>query len=486
MKFELLCAPHFRAITTLTALGRDLGMNTVLAGPPSPTINPSDLRQAFLDFRTNGQLNEAVAFAVSALQAIPNSPGLWMEYGRVLKMVGLLDHATFCFHHAATLVSEHPALPFMLGHCLLEKSEGERESRKEFFNDIDLWETLIDINYVVEMFNTGIDLIDRGFFEESIGCYKQLIKFHPEVIQAHYCMGCSLLTLGRFEEAAVSLRTWFELSAKGTNQTYWWGEDLTDKVLYIYADHGLGDFIQFIRFLPIVASRCKKLVLSASKNLWRIVGDIPNVELSTLPPPHYDYICSLYMLPHVFGIDLPTLPNKVPYLHVEPEMNAHWKARLPQDGFRIGIAWQGNPASLLDKGRSMPLAGYAPIARLPGVHLVSIQMNFGLDQLEHLPEGMTVTTLGPDFNAGPDNVVDTAAVMQNLDLIISSDTSVPHIAGALGCPVWTVLKAAPDWRYMLDRDDSPWYPTMRLFRQKTAGDWDEVMNRIALEVSKLL
>ena len=186
----------------------------------------------------------------------------------------------------------------------------------------------------------------------------------------------------------------------------------------------------------------------------------------------------MFLLPHAVGIDEAALPAMVPYLHAEPALIAHWKQRLPETGFRIGIAWQGNPASLFDQGRSIPLACYAPLARLPNVTLISLQMTHGLDQLQSLPEGMSVSTLGPDFNAGPDNVVDTAAVMKSLDLIISTDTSVPHIAGALGCPVWVLLKAAPDWRWQMEREDCPWYPTMRLFRQKTAGDWDDVIARV--------
>jgi Family of unknown function (DUF6165) len=176
----------------------------------------------------------------------------------------------------------------------------------------------------------------------------------------------------------------------------------------------------------------------------------------------------------------------VPYLRAEPERASAWRERLQRDGFKIGIAWQGRPGVAIDKGRSLPLRCFAPLARLPGVRLISLQKNHGLDQLEGLPEGMKVETLGADFDAGSDAFLDTAAVMENLDLVITSDTSVAHLAGALARPVWIVLRHMPDWRWLLDREDSPWYPTARLFRQQRAGDWDEVFGRVAAELERVL
>jgi hypothetical protein len=161
----------------------------------------------------------------------------------------------------------------------------------------------------------------------------------------------------------------------------------------------------------------------------------------------------------------------VPYLRADPARSARWRERLPQGGFRIGIVWQGNPKGAVDRGRSVPLRAFEPLARVDGVTLISLQKNHGLEQLADLPKGMVVETLPDDFDAGPDAFLDTCAVMRSLDLVISSDTSAAHIAGALGLPGWIVLKHRPDWRWLLEREDSPWYPTLRLFRQASAGDW---------------
>jgi len=200
-----------------------------------------------------------------------------------------------------------------------------------------------------------------------------------------------------------------------------------------------------------------------------------NVEFVSKAPPDYDFLSTLQTIPHIVGIDFNSSSFQIPYLHADPTLINHWENRLPSKGYRIGIAWQGNA---LPSGRSIPLTSLAPLSRIPGVQLISLQMNEGMEQLDGLPDGMIVSTLGPEFNAGPDNFVDTAAVMKNLDLILTIDTSVAHLAGALGCPVWVMLKSDPDWRWLRDREDSPWYPTMRLFRQNANGDWDDVIGRV--------
>ena len=151
-------------------------------------------------------------------------------------------------------------------------------------------------------------------------------------------------------------------------------------------------------------------------------------------------------------------------------------------GFRIGIAWRARPNVPIDRGRSFPLRCLAPLARLPGVRLISLQKDHALEELKTLPSGMIVETLGPEFDAGPGGFVDAAAVMMSLDLVISVDTSLAHLAGALGRPVWIALQRVPDWRWLLEREDTPWYPTARLFRQRAAGEWDEVFARMAAEL----
>ncbi len=166
-------------------------------------------------------------------------------------------------------------------------------------------------------------------------------------------------------------------------------------------------------------------------------------------------------------------------------MRSKWAARIGARGFKIGISWQGNPNPEADIGRSLPLAAFAPLAALPNVRLISLQKGAGAEQLAKLPQGMIVETLGDDFDAGPDAFVDAAAAMAHCDLIVTCDTSIAHLAGALGLPVWVALKKVAEWRWLRDRADSPWYPTMRLFRQRERGDWREPLARIAASVAPL-
>ena len=168
-----------------------------------------------------------------------------------------------------------------------------------------------------------------------------------------------------------------------------------------------------------------------------------------------------------------------PYLAPEPEKIAAWRERIGGQGFRIGVVWQGNPRYGVDHRRSVPLRHFAPLAALPGVRLYSLQAVHGLDQLDALPEGMAVEQLGEKITANPDGVSEIAAAMAALDLVVSSDTAMAHLAGALGRPVWVALNDDPDWRWLFERADSPWYPTMRLFRQSVRGDWDGVFAEMA-------
>jgi hypothetical protein len=186
----------------------------------------------------------------------------------------------------------------------------------------------------------------------------------------------------------------------------------------------------------------------------------------------------LLELPRLLNTAQESVPADIPYLLAESDRVEQWKERIGGRGLRIGIAWQGNPSTVLDKGRSLPLTAFSKIADVQGSRLISMQKDHGLEQLQDLPAGMAVEVLGDDFDAGGDAFIDTAAVMMSLDLVITSDTSIAHLAGALGRPVWIALKFCPDWRWMLERGDSPWYPTMRLFRQTIAGDWDGVFEEI--------
>jgi len=305
------------------------------------------------------------------------------------------------------------------------------------------------------------------------------------------------LGLGNFKQGLPLYEARFRVPAlavpaRNFDVPRWDGaQPLAGKTLLIHAEQGLGDALQFCRYLPSLAARGATVVfevMPALSALMRSLAGGIRVMARGEPVPPIDYHCSLVSLPLAFDTELETIPAEVPYLSADPQRVAHWAPRVAGfAGLKVGIAWQGNPGVerlLWARGRSIPLAALAPLAELPGVSLVSLQKGAGTEQLLEVPFRQRVLDLGPKFDGGPDAFLDAAAVISSLDLVVSSDTSIVHLAGSLGRPVWTLLHASPDWRWLLGRADSPWYPTMRLFRQ-SGGGWGDVVGAVAAELAPL-
>jgi len=206
---------------------------------------------------------------------------------------------------------------------------------------------------------------------------------------------------------------------------------------------------------------------------------IPRVELvgAATVPAAFDYHIPLMSVPLALGLTVASVPAPVPYLKAEPERVARWQSRIGENGFKIGISWQGARGGVTS--RAIPLRCFEGLSKISGVRLISLQKGFGAEQLS---DTCGVESLGDEFDAGPNAFLDSSAVMQNLDLVITLDSALAHLAGALGRPVWVALKRVPDWRWLLGRDDSPWYPSMKLFRQKTEGDWAGVFAEMQSQV----
>jgi hypothetical protein len=292
--------------------------------------------------------------------------------------------------------------------------------------------------------------------------------------------------LGRFQAAWPGWEERFRAGAvhdRGLAKPRWRGEALAGRTLLIHAEQGLGDTIQFCRY-PF--PRDGAVIFEAQPRIARLLSGLTNAPRIVRvgdPLPAFDLTCPLMSLPAIGGMTEADLCGTMPYLSAEPDLVARWRARVGDHGFRVGIAWQGNPARREDRGRSIALEHFRALASVPGVRLISLQKDAGGEQLTAGLAG--VESLGPDFDAGPDGFIDTAAVMMNLDLVISSDTAVPHLAGALGRKVWVALRSVPDWRWLTGRTDSPWYPTMRLFRQTTRDDWGPVFAAMAEALAAL-
>jgi hypothetical protein len=260
---------------------------------------------------------------------------------------------------------------------------------------------------------------------------------------------------------------------------------LEGRSLLLHTEQGLGDAVQFIRYLPLAAQRGARIIIECQAELQRLFQTMSGNYQTVVrgqPLPAFDLHCPLLSLPWVFGTNLASIPNDVPYLHADAEDAGRWQDRLGGHCalLKVGLAWAGKPTHQNDRNRSMKLARLAPLGQLPGVHFFSLQKGTAAAEAKAPPAGMELV----DWTEELKDFADTAALIANLDLVIAVDTAVVHLAGAMGKPVWTLLPFASDWRWLLDRADSPWYPTMRLFRQATPGDWDGVIRRVAAELSR--
>jgi tetratricopeptide (TPR) repeat protein len=337
-------------------------------------------------------------------------------------------------------------------------------------------------------------LKELGRAEEAGAGLRAALRADPANPALRYNLGLLLLLRGQFEEGWDCYESRAAAGAvafSAFRQPRWQGEALVGRTLLVHAEQGLGDTVQFARFVPFLARREReaRIIFQVQPSLRDLLTTLPGNltiagESRGLPP--FDVVCALQSLPRLLGTRADMMTNLVPYLSADTARVATWRERLGPGGFRVGIAWQGNPFSQAELGRSIPLAAFAPLSKVPGVRLISLQKHVGLEQLAGLPPDFVVETLGEGFDSGPSAFLDTAAVMQSLELVIVSDSAVAHLAGALAHPAWVVLQHVPDWRWMLDRSDSPWYPTMRLYRQPTRGDWASAFGRIAADLAALI
>jgi tetratricopeptide (TPR) repeat protein len=341
--------------------------------------------------------------------------------------------------------------------------------------------------------NRGLLLHDLGRPEEALASYDNALAVRPRYADARFNRALTALSVGDFASGWRGYEfRWNRKNAAARKlcapYPVWKGEDIVGKRLIVYEEQGLGDVIHFSRLLRSLVALGAEVTFLLRASLHSLLSVVaPTVRLVADPPKDgvFDYQCALMSLPGVLAISHESIPSSVPYLRAEAGAVVLWRQRLGERGLKIGVCWQGNPRTLANVGRSFPLRLLEGVASIPGVRLISVQKAHGLDQIESVPSGMNVETLGHEFDRDQNAFVHTAAVMSCLDLVITCDTSVAHLAGALGRPTWVALRCVPDWRWMLVRSDSPWYPTMKLYRQAVRGDWDAVFEQIAADVGHL-
>lgn len=384
----------------------------------------------------------------------------------------------------------------------------------------------------------GVMLKDQRRLNEARELFDAAVRQMPDSAAAHQNLALLRLLQGDFVAGFAGYESRWRLpdALRLPEAPRWTGDALPGGTVLLLAEKGFGDVIQFVRYARLVKERSgARVVLHCNESLHALLSTVPGIDsLSSGPAVEQkcDYYAPLLSLPSVFGTTVETIPAEVPYLFADPDLVDRWRRTFEAGGwrpeaagqtnvvpdaaetvkpkaadrggvphsssslqpaasglFRVGIAWQGNPAYQSDARRSIPLTYFAALSRCPRVQLISLQKGFGREQLAEpggdAKELREIIDLGAQLDQQGDAFVDTAAVIANLDLIITSDTAIAHLAGALGAQVWVALAYVPDWRWMLWGDRSPWYPTMRLFRQSEYGNWSEVFDRIALELSQL-
>jgi tetratricopeptide (TPR) repeat protein len=465
-------------------------------------------------FYSQGRSNEAVAAHRQAVALRPDRAAPLNNLANALQGIGQLDEAVAAYRRAIALEPDFPEPYSNLGNLLREMGKLDES--------IAVCRRAIALrpDYPEAHFNFSNALMEKGQLHESIAAGRQAMALRPDFPEAHRNLSLALLLEGDFRQGWEEYE-WrskckdFRSRPWNFPQPQWDGSDLANRTILIHMEQGLGDAIQFARYVPLVAERGGKVIFACYPQLRRLLQGISGITTWLAPGeaiPPFDVHCPLLSLPRAFGTTLESIPAKVPYLSSEPTLSQSWQTRLAAvpSALKVGLVWAGNPSHKTDRNRSMKLADLAPVMRVSGVRFFSLQKGEAAMQAKTPPEGMELV----DWTGELNDFADTAALIDNLDLVISVDTAVAHLAGAMGKPIWLMLPFAPDWRWMEAREgkaeggrrkvegedfdlsspapslfrlppsgfrlsSSPWYPTARLFRQPAAGDWERVIAEVA-------
>jgi len=455
------------------------------------------------------RLNESETYTRLALKINPNLPDACINLGQILKETGRLAEAEVYLRRAISLKPDQPEAYIDLGATLMawnRLSEAEGVFRRAVELDPDLHEVYI---------NMGTILISMGSLEEAESVLRQAIELNPDSPEACTKLGIVLTEMHRLAEAEVYLLRAGELRPDCSDSAYllaqlhflrgqyykgwqkyearfkvhhgiympkirrWKGEKLTGRRILLFHEQGFGDTLQFVRYGQLVAELGGETVIWVQKPLQRLLSTSPGGFIThageSLPPGRFDYACSLLSLPFELHAcnRLETIPRIIPYIKTSPQIAAHWRktlaARVSGNTRKAGVVWAGNPRHKRDNCRSIPFAMFSRLFDMDNVNWISLQTGTRSEDATAMPEKVI------DFSLDLVDFAETAGVLENLDLVITVDTAVAHLAGAMGKNTWLLLPFHPDARWQLEREDSPWYPTMRLFRQNKRNDWSEVL-----------
>lgn len=492
------------------------GLDRIAPGPAGgPRPQPRFMAEG-IAAHAAGRKAEAVDLFRKAVAAAPDDPRARMNLGVALKELRQFAESESCFRQAIAMAPGFAPAHHNLG-ILLAETDHYPESLASFEEAVRLDPAFVDARHnrgaalaalhrhaeAIRDFEAAIAVkADEAEYHNSLGAslavtgdtagalaaYERALALDPAHAWAHFNRSQAWMLQGDWERGLAEWEWRKKLpgAARGPSESWEWrGSVMPKGTVLVHYEQGLGDTLQFVRFVRSVKARVPRVVVECQPPLVPLLsrcGFIDEVVAQGGPLPAHDAQVSLLSLPHVLGLGVDGLGAGGPYLSADPELAARWREyldRLP--GRKIGIAWQGNPKYRRDAFRSVPLAAFEPLARVPGVTLVSLQQGGGRAQLldPATRPSFPIVDPGPEIDTASGAFMDTAAIMQGLDLVITSDTSIPHLAGGLGVPVWIAVSANPDFRWCDRGETTPWYPRTRLFRQPAAGDWTDVFARMA-------
>ncbi|PIE62529.1 MAG: hypothetical protein CSA25_04910 [Desulfobacter postgatei] len=429
-----------------------------------------------------GKNDLAVTYLKKAIEMMPSNAGCFNNMGNVFQQQERYQESVKWYEMAVRINPAHK-----MAHNNIAVA---------YFNLGNLDKALISVEAALDLDpgyadahnNRGEILRAMGDNDRALVAIEKAISLAPDMVNAHWNRALILLSKADFQNGWPAYE-WRWRRPTTPNRVFahgaaWQGQDIKGKVLFVYEEQGLGDTLQFIRYLPLLQDLGARVIFETSPALIRLVAEnrlydrllVGLSKMDTRPVDRFDFHVPLLSLPYLLKTEIETIPDKIPYLTADPALCGIWNNRMgTTDSFKVGLVWAGRPEHQNDGNRSIHLSMFERFSRIKRVCFYSLQK----EKHEKWTDMDSLTFFEKDLGPEISDFADTAAIMENLDLLISVDTSVVHLAGALGKPVWTLLPFAPDFRWLLDRDDCPWYPSMRLFRQDSSKEWAPVLEQVA-------
>ena len=432
-----------------------------------------------LNLAHGGKLREAAIYFCQAVKEEPHNPALYQRLGELLVALEEWDHAQACFGQLLALAPEHAEAYNYMG-VILKRKEYLAEAEACYREAVEL-----KPDYAEAFHNMGNCLLRQEKYAEAEAAYLKAVELQPDLLKARFSLGIYYLLMGQREKGWK----WYDARLDWKDSFHmdipiWQGESLAGRRILLFYEQGFGDMLHCLRYVPQIVRQAQEVTVWIQEPLARLLKEMkPAYKVCTsnrqLDAAQFDFACSIFSLP----AKLPSLEAAVPYLWAAPKNREAWYKKLgpvAKGRLKVGVVWAGNPEHSNDENRSSSFAEFRRLFAIPGVLWVNLQVGEEQKRFEEISDAERLFDTAGELT----DFAETAGVIANLDLVIAVDTAVAHLAGAMGKPTWLLVPYHPEWRWELKREDCFWYPTMRLFRQTVRGDWQEVLQRVAVALTE--